>query len=168
MATESESLRDIILKFSSAEESIRKILSSGEGLTTAQQSLAAARAELLATEERSTQTFAQARADLDAEQHRAITVLEETRKQLALDIDRAGSSIDDASSGIYGLTNELKDISRDLKDLISAWRAMGPESMRDRIESLERQSSHRERSTRVWLSVLSVVVAASAVLGLLI
>jgi hypothetical protein len=121
--SESEQLDQIIERFSSSERALRSLLEVAERLDVERQDLAGARAELTLSREES------------------IATLEEVRRNLVERFDRAESSLGDVSSGVYGLTLELKDSARDLRDLAISWRAIGPEKVTQVISDLAQEVS---------------------------
>ena len=121
--SESEQLDQIIERFSSSERALRSLLEVAESLDVERQDLAGARAELTLSREES------------------IATLEEVRRNLVERFDRAESSLGDVSSGVYGLTLELKDSARDLRDLAISWRAIGPEKVTQVISDLAQEVS---------------------------
>lgn len=121
--SESERLDQIIERFSSSERALRSLLEVAESLDVERQDLAGARAELTLSREES------------------IATLEEVRRNLVEKFDRAESSLGDVSSGVYGLTLELKDSARDLRDLAISWRAIGPEKVTQVISDLAQEVS---------------------------
>ena len=140
MTSESDDLDAVIERFSESEQALRSLMESIQGLTSAQQLLSSARGDLERSREESLQT------------------LQAVREQLAATYDSAERSIGDASSGIYGLTVELKDISRDLKDTAIAWRLIGPGELKSSVDGLSAGIRRRENQMRIWLSILTVLV----------
>jgi hypothetical protein len=122
--SESEQLDQIIERFSSSERALRSLLEVAERLDVERQDLAGARAELTLSREES------------------IATLEQVRRNLVERFDRAESSLGDVSSGVYGLTLELKDSARDLRDLAISWRAIGPEKVTQVISDLAQEVSN--------------------------
>ena len=53
---------------------------------------------------------------------------------------------------------ELKDISRDLKDMAIAWRSIGPDGVRHSLDELSTSIQRRENQMRIWLSTLTMLV----------
>ena len=121
--SESQQLDQIIERFSSSERALRSLLEVAERLDVERRDLAGAKAELTLSREES------------------IATLEEVRRNLVERFDRAESSLGDVSSGVYGLTLELKDSARDLRDLAISWRAIGPEKVTQVISDLAQEVS---------------------------
>jgi hypothetical protein len=119
--SESQQLDQIIERFSSSERALRSLLEVAERLDVERRDLAGAKAELTLSREES------------------IATLEEVRRNLVERFDRAESSLGDVSSGVYGLTLELKDSARDLRDLAISWRAIGPEKVTQVISDLAQE-----------------------------
>ena len=159
MTDESKQLDQIIERFSSSEKALRTLMEASEKLSTARNQLDAARGDLAESQAKSS-------AQLDA-----------VRRSLVEKFDHAESSMSDVSSGVYGLTVDLKDSARDLKDMAVAWRAFGPDklevALKDldiRIESSLKETktlaAARERLLTIWLSGLTVLVAALGVIAI--
>jgi len=153
MADEDElgRIEDLVNRFSDAEQSLRSLLMAAQQLTSARDELSGAREEMglrqaealdrLETARRSIRKELRA-ADLQAIDRLDATVavverrLGETEKTILARFDDAECSLEssqkalaDTASGVYGLTSELKDIARDMKDAAIALRALNPKKM---------------------------------------
>jgi chromosome segregation ATPase len=142
MTEQSEQLDAIISRFTDSENALRRLMESAQQMESAEAQLSGARAELKVSHAESIQS------------------LEAARAHIAATHDSAERSFGDASSGIYALTLELKDISRDLKDMAIAWRSIGPEGVRNSLDELSTSVQRRENQMRIWLSILTVLVLA--------
>ena len=140
MTENSNQLDAIISRFTDSERALRQLIESVQKMETAEAQLSGARAELKSSQEESIQS------------------LEAARAHLAATHDSAERSFGDASSGIYSLALELKDISRDLKDMAIAWRSIGPDGVRHSLDELSTSIQRRENQMRIWLSTLTMLV----------
>ena len=148
MSEESEQLAELIAEFTSAEVALRQLVKAADDLGSAQGSIARAKEELADT------------------RSQAIGALEATRTRVAAELEKAGSSLDDVSSGLYGLISEFKDIARNLKDMATAWRAIGPERIDESLRDLSARLAARERTSRISIAALSVLVIALGVIAI--
>jgi hypothetical protein len=159
MTDESQQLDQIIERFSSSEKALRTLMEAAEKLSTARGELDAARGDLAESQAKSS-------AQLDA-----------VRRNLVEKFDHAESSLSDVSSGVFGLTVELKDSARDLKDMAVAWRAIGPDKLESALKGLDSRIDSSLKETRVlvgvrdrmftiWLSGLTVLVIALGVIAI--
>ena len=108
----------------------------------------------------------------DAE--KALRTLIESAEKLSTvrqELEKAETSFDtsqkalvDVASGIYGLTREMKDVARDMKDCAIAMRSLNPEHLETRLAGLA-ASQHR-LGNRVW--IVGALFAAAVVLALLL
>lgn len=147
MTEQAERLDEIIGRFTDSERSLRALMESAQELKSAAGQLSEARSEL-----------DQSRVD-------SVARLEELRAQLVGTCDVAERSFGDASSNIYGLTAELRDISRDLRDMAITWRSIGPGELKSSVDELAAGIRRRENQMRIWLSTITVLVIALGALA---
>ncbi len=184
---ESKQIEDLVNRFSDAEQSLRKLLIATQQLTGARDELAGAREDMGRTQAESLARLEEARrtiredlkaADEKAKERLEATVvavehrLDETAKTLLTRFDGAERSLEssqkalaDTASGVYGLTNELKDIARDMKDAAIALRALNPEKINTRLDELAEKIDTRldglgaqQRRAQMLLFVLFALV----------
>lgn len=156
---EARQIEDLVNRFSDAEQSLRSLLIAAQRLTSARDELSGAREDMGRTQAESLakleETRQRIREELEAADEQAMERLEatvaaverrldETEKTVLARFDGAERSLEssqkalaDTASGVYGLTSELKDIARDMKDASIALRGLNPERINARLDRVQ-------------------------------
>jgi chromosome segregation ATPase len=146
------SVEDVVRRFSDAESALREILANADRLSSASERLEEAQAAIVEAQSAGDKRLEEARAAVAEAELAGAKRLEEARAALR----KSESSLAEASSAVYGLTVELKDIAGDLKDTAVAFRRLKPEELREDLAAI------RHAQGRVLLVAILAVVSATA------
>lgn len=182
-------LEDLAGRFSETEAALRSLLQAAERLTGAREELVVARTGMERTQADAVERLEEARRtireQLEAADDQSVERLEATvaavesrlaatEKTVLARFEDAESSLDvsqkalaDTASAVYGLTNELKDIARDLKDSAVALRALDPDRISRQLDDLAQSSAATAAQQKRAQVLLLVVLVAVVVVGLL-
>lgn len=178
-------LNDVIRRFSDAEGSLRTIIEAAKTLSTARNELNVSRRDMADAQVKAVQHLEEARRTiaerLDEADRMALSRLDATvaavegrlrETQAAIlkkfenaeaSLDTSQKSLSDVASGIYGLTSEMKDIARDMKDCTIALRSLNPAQIEGHLIKLA--IGQRQLQRHLWIvGVLLATVAAAALL----
>jgi hypothetical protein len=182
-------LRDVIARFTTAEQSLRLLLDASNGMNGAQKDLTQARVDLDAAREsgaralrgaqmqvevslREADLLAAARLDrtvdalnarLAAAQDTVLSVATAASKSLAA----SQSAVMDAGGGVHALTRQLTDIVRDLNHCALALRSLQPDQVRAEMAAILRGQKRTRRlfwawGLVTWAMCLGILAAVTA------
>jgi hypothetical protein len=143
---------ELIRRFSTSEASLRSMMAELGKFTNAREAMGIARTELSA-----------ARVDSVAQLEIVRSSMRSELELAEASFSSAENSLNDLASGVFAMTVELKNIARDMKDSATAWRSVGPDTLKASLAEVAKDlevMSRKQDQFRIWAGALMVLVLA--------